>query len=125
MPTMGPPTSSGDVVSPSAIRKTVLLLTVATSIGPLNWIDRRGWRLKPSSVLMTLTSAKSDGRLAASGSGRLTRRFVNWLESATVKRSLGNGPPTGELRSNAANVAALDARSFGEAESERQSTATA
>jgi hypothetical protein len=39
------------------IKKTVLLLTVVTSIGPLNGIDRRGWTLKPSSVLMTLMSS--------------------------------------------------------------------
>src|SRR5262245_9264128 len=125
MPMIWPPPSLADVVSPSPIRKTVLLVTVVTSIGPLNGIDRRGWRLKPSSELRMLTSAASDGRLAASGSGRLTRRLVSWLVSATVKRSLGNGPPSGELRSNAADVAALAARSFGEAELERQRTATA
>ena len=57
MPTIWPPLSSGEVVSPSLTRKTVVLLTVVTSMGPLNGIDRRGCRLKPSSVLMTLTSA--------------------------------------------------------------------
>src|SRR5215213_7114343 len=104
MPTIWPPVSSGEVVSPSLTRKTVVLLTVVTSMGPLNETDSRGCRLKPSSVLMTLTSAWSDGRLAASGSGRLIRRLVSWLASATVNRSLGNGPRSGLSRSNAAKV---------------------
>ena len=46
-----------EVVSPSLTRKTVLLFTVVTSMGPLNATDRRGCRLKPSSVLMTLMSS--------------------------------------------------------------------
>ena len=57
MPTTPPATSSGAVGSCSLIRKTVLLLTVLTSIGPLNGIDSRGCRLKPSSVLRTVKSA--------------------------------------------------------------------
>src|SRR5262245_54079427 len=104
MPTICPPGSSGAVGSSSLIKKTVVLLTVLTSIGPLNAMDRRGCRLKPSSVLMMLRSAWSDGRLAASGSGRLIRRLVSWLESVTVKRSLGKGPFAGVSRSNVAKV---------------------
>jgi hypothetical protein len=57
MPTTRPPISSGAVGSSSLIRKTVPLLTVVRSIGPLNGTDRRGCRLNPSSVLMTLTSS--------------------------------------------------------------------
>src|SRR5262245_41855466 len=104
MPTTWPPPSSGAVGSVSLIKKTVPLLTVVTSMGPLNGIDRRGCRLNPSSVLRRVTSSKSDGCVARSGSGRLTRRPVSWLESATVNRSLGNGPLSRAPRSNAANV---------------------
>jgi hypothetical protein len=87
----------------------VLLLTVDTSIGPENGMDRRGWRLKPSSVLMTSISAQSDGRTAQSGLGSFTRTPVFWSWSSTVKRSLGNGLLTGllagEERSKSTSVA--------------------
>jgi hypothetical protein len=71
-------------------------------MGPLNGIARRGWRLKPSSVLRTSMSAQSDGRATQSGFGRFTRTPVRWLGSSSVKRSLGNGPPAGDERSKSA-----------------------
>src|SRR5260370_21873933 len=40
------------------------------------------------------------------GVGRLTRRNVLLLGSGTVKRSVGNGPRAGELRSNRASTPA-------------------
>src|SRR5215813_13018764 len=84
------------------MRKTVLLLTVATSIAPSKGMDSRGWRLKPSSVLMTARSSQSDWRTAQSGKGKLTRRRVFCLASGTVNQSLGNGPVVGVARSNRA-----------------------
>src|SRR5947208_9081942 len=90
-------------------RNTVLLLTVDRSIGRENGMDRRGWRLKPSSVLMTSISAQSDGRPAQSGLGSVTRTPVFWSWSSTVKRSLGNGLLAGllagEERSKSTSVA--------------------
>ncbi len=60
------------------------LFAVARSIGPLNAIVRRGWMLKPSSVLITSMSAQSDGRTVQFGLGRFTRKPVFWLASGTV-----------------------------------------
>src|SRR5262249_40198555 len=90
-------------------RKTVLLLTLVTLIGPENGIETRGWRLKPSSVLMTSMSAQSEGRTAQSGLGRLTRSPVLLSWSNTVKRSLGNRLRTVEDRSKSVSTAAADA----------------
>jgi hypothetical protein len=64
------------VAVPDRTRNTVLLLTLDTSIGPEKGIDRRGCRLKPSSVLMTSMSAQSETRTAQSGFGKLTRTPV-------------------------------------------------
>jgi hypothetical protein len=85
---------------------TVWLLTVDTSIGPEKGIDRRGCRLKPSSVLMTSMSAQSDGRAPQFGFGRFTRSPVFWSSSLTVKRSLGNGEPVVDERSKSASTSA-------------------
>ena len=85
--------------SGSLTRKTFELLTLAGSIGPVNGIEIRGCRLKPSSVLRTSMSAQSDGRTAQSGFGRLTRRPVFCDQSNVVQRLLGNGPPSGLDRS--------------------------
>ncbi len=57
-------------------RKMVERETVARSIGPENGIEILGWMLNPSSVLRTSTSAQSDGWVAQSGFGRLTRSPV-------------------------------------------------
>ncbi len=76
---------------------------------PLKGIDTRGCKLKPSSVLSTSMSAQSLGRVTHDGFGRLTRTPVRWLGSANVKRSLGNGPRAGELRSNRACTPAASA----------------
>jgi len=54
----------------------VALLTVDTSIGPLNGMESRGCVLNPSRVLITSMSAQSDGRVAQFGFGRLTRMPV-------------------------------------------------
>src|SRR5262249_25609879 len=43
---------------------------------------------------------QSDGLVAQFGSGRLTRKAVFCEKSKTVKRSLGNGEPAGDARSN-------------------------
>src|SRR5712692_3389645 len=95
MPTTFPPGLPPARVLPRLTRKTVLLLTVLTSIGPLKGIERRGCRLKPSSVLIAAKAVQSDGRSAQFGKGKFTLSPVFWLGSATVKRSLGNGPPAG------------------------------
>jgi hypothetical protein len=62
-----------------------------------------GERLVQSDQLF-ITSIQSDFDLVeivrGSGSGKLTRRPVFWVGSATVKRSLANGPPAGLPRSN-------------------------
>src|SRR5712671_6205587 len=75
----------------SFIRKTVLLLTVLTSIAPSKGIESRGWRLNPSNWFTSAISAQSDGWVAQLGEGTFTRRPVSCCESKTVKRSLGNG----------------------------------
>src|SRR5207245_8042180 len=80
--------------SPTRTRNTVLLLTLETSIAPENGIESRGWRLKPSSVLMTSTSAQSVGRVEQLSFGRFIRSPVLLSWSKSVKRSLGNGPVT-------------------------------
>jgi hypothetical protein len=80
----------------------VSLFTLFASIAPLNGTDKRGWRLKPSRELRTAMSSQSERRVSQSGSGRLTRRPVLWLVSATVNQSLGKGPVTGALRSKRA-----------------------
>ncbi len=80
-------------------RKTLELSTLAGSIGPVNGIEIRGCRLKPSSVLSTSMSAQSDGRTAQSGFGRSTRRPVFCEKSKSVQRLLGNGAPSGLDRS--------------------------
>ena len=80
-------------------RNTFELLTLAGSIGPVNGIEIRGCRLKPSSVFSTSMSAQSDGRTPQSGFGSLTRRPVSCDQSNVVQRLLGNGPPSGLDRS--------------------------
>ena len=40
-------------------------------------------------------SSQSDGRVAQSGFGSAMRRPVSWVQSRTVKRSLGKGLPVG------------------------------
>ena len=98
MPMSWPPGSPPGNVLPRLTRKTVSLVTVFTSMGPLKGMDSRGCKLKPSSVLMTSRLAQSVGRTEQSGLGRLTLRPVLWLGSATVNRLLGNGPPVGVSR---------------------------
>src|SRR5262247_1261122 len=83
---------------PRLMRNTVSLVTVLTSTAPSNGIDSRGWRLKPSNVLMTSRSSQSEGWTSQSGSGKATRRPVLWLPSLTVNQSLGKGPPDGWSR---------------------------
>src|SRR2546426_2869565 len=106
MPMTWPPAPPS--VSPRLRKKTLPLLTVATSIGPENGIDTRGCRLKPSSVLSTSMSRQSETRTAQSGLGRLIRTPVLWLGSGTVKRSVGNGISEGDDRSNLACTAAAN-----------------
>src|SRR6266702_216054 len=77
---------------PRLIRKTVLLVTVVTSIGPSNGIDSLGPASKPSSVLRTARSSQSDWRTVQSEIGRSTRRPVLWLESAIGGAPLTNHP---------------------------------
>src|SRR5262245_59693816 len=69
-------------------------------MGPSKAIDRRGCRLKPSSVLITSMSAQSDGRSAQDGLGRFTRRPVFWVRSFTVNTSDGNRLRTGLSKSD-------------------------
>src|SRR6185312_6549549 len=75
----------------SVTRKTVLLLTVLTSMAPSNAIERRGCRLKPSSWFSSVKSAQSEGLVAQLGRGTFTRKPVSCCESNAVKRSLGKG----------------------------------
>src|SRR2546426_6541190 len=96
--------------SPTRTRNTVLLLRLETSIDPEKGIESRGWRLKPSSVLMTSTSAQSVGRVEQLSLGRFIRSPVLLSWSKSVKRSLGNAPVTVEARSNRASTAAAEAR---------------
>src|SRR5206468_3410191 len=93
------PTTSRPGPWPSRTRNTVRLFAVETSIGPENGMDRRGCKLKPSSVLMTSRSSQSDGRTLQSGLGRSTRSPVCWAWSSTVKRLLGYGLPAVEEKS--------------------------
>src|SRR5262245_61390195 len=98
MPMNWPPASPPGNVLARLMRKTVSLVTVFTSIGPLKVMDSRGCTLKPSRVLMTSRSSQSEGRAVQSGLGKLICRPVLWLESGTVNRSLGKGPPVGLSR---------------------------
>src|SRR5687768_4274504 len=107
MPTTWPPPPPS--VFPRLTKKTLPLLTLATSIGPENDTEMRGCRLKPSSALRTSMSAQSVGRITQLGLGRLTRRPVLWPGSGTVKTSLGKGPADGEDRSKAALTPAAGA----------------
>ena len=86
--------------------KDVELFTLDGSMAPLNGMLSRGWRLKPSRVLMT---SRSDGQATQSGFGRLTRSQVFCVVSNTVNRSLGKGPPDGVLRSNSGCTSAASA----------------
>src|SRR5499427_11160150 len=79
-------------------RKTVALDTLATSMGPLKGIERRGCTLKPSRVLIAANVVQSDGRSAQSGNGSWTRSPVICCGSDTVNRLLGKGPALGVSR---------------------------
>src|SRR3989442_370988 len=107
MPTICPPPPPS--VSPRLRKKTLALLTVATSIAPENGIETRGCMLKPSSVLSTSMSRQSETRTAQFGLGRFTRTPVLWLGSAAVKRSVGYGISDGDERSNRAWTPAASA----------------
>src|SRR5213593_2559467 len=109
MPTFCPADAPPGRAPPRLTRNTVSLLTVSTSIGPLNGMERRGWRLKPSSVSMTSRSWQSDTWTAQSGFGRFTRSQVFWLSSGIVKRSEGNGPSEGTFRLKSAWMPAASA----------------
>src|SRR5262249_40511704 len=98
---------------PPRLTKKTLPPTVSGSIAPVSGTRTRGWTLRPASVLSssmwkqsvaTAKIAGGGGTTAghAAGLGRLTRRPVIWLGSATVNTSLGNGPPEGDDRSNRA-----------------------
>src|SRR5262245_12960916 len=80
---------------PRRSRKIVSLVTVLTSMGLVKGMDSRGCTLKPSRVFTTARSSQSEGRSVQEGNGRLMRRPVLLLGSATVNRSLGNGPSAG------------------------------
>ena len=77
-------------VLPRLTRNTVSLVTLATSIAPLNGIVSSGCGLKPSSVFRTSMSSQVTGCAWQSGFGRCTRWNVFWVKSITAKRSLGN-----------------------------------
>src|SRR6266545_1346338 len=100
IPTTSPPAAPPGRVLPRLTRNTLWLVTLPTSIGPSNGIDRRGCRLNPSSSLRTSMSEQSDGRAAQSALGRSTRSPVFWVGSSTVNLLVGNGPFCRELRSN-------------------------
>ena len=52
-----------------SLSKKTLPGTVAGSIGPLNGTRTRGWRLKPSSVLISSRSKQSVGTVGSRGVG--------------------------------------------------------
>src|SRR5207244_13469182 len=59
----------------------------------------------------TSTSSQSEGRATQSGLGSLTLHLVLWCESATVNRSLGNGPSAGLSRLKMASTPSTRANS--------------
>src|SRR5579859_831288 len=85
------PSASTKPLPGSCSRKTVLLLTVLTSMAPSKGMEIRGCGLNPSNWFTSVKSAQSEGLVAQLGSGTFTRKPVSCCESKTVKRSLGNG----------------------------------